>query len=60
MRYTYLGDRFTDSPLKGMQCDPVYNTSGKCIRGRKAVMIVTNGERKYVILARRLRINKRN
>jgi len=57
MKYTYRGDRFTDSALKGMQCDPIKRADGKCIRSRKATMLVTDGITKYVILARQLRIN---
>ncbi len=56
MRYTYRGDRFTDPKLRGMQCDPV-KRNDKCIRSRKATMLVTNGDRTFVILARQLRIN---
>ncbi len=56
MRYTYLGDRL--SAKSGMQCDAVRRSDGKCIRSRKAAMLVTDGEKRYVVLARRLRINK--
>ena len=56
MRYTYLGDRL--SVRRGMQCDAVLRGDGKCIRSRKAVMLVTDGERKWIVLARLLRINK--
>lgn len=58
MRYTYLGDRHTDSSLIGMQCDPIKRPNGKCIRSKKSTMLVTDGNIKYVVLARRLRINK--
>ena len=57
MRYTYLGDRLTDNKLKDMQCNPVRRDDGKCIRSRKATMLVTDGIKKYIIIARRLRIN---
>jgi len=57
MRYTYRGDRFTDPRLKGMQCDPVRRPDGKCIRSKRATMLVTDGGTYYVILARQLRIN---
>ena len=57
MRYTYRGDRLTDPKLKGMQCNPVRRLDGKCIRSRKATMLVTDGNINYVILARQLRIN---
>ena len=56
MRYTYLGDRM--SAQRGMQCDAVYREDGKCVRSRKAVMLVTDGEKKWIVLARLLRINK--
>jgi len=55
MKYTYLGDRMSD--LKGMQCDPVLRADGKCIRSRMGTMLVTDGEKKHVIIARLLRIN---
>lgn len=57
MRYTYKGDRYTDDALKGMQCDPVRRPDGKCIRSKKATMLVTDGRKTFVVLARQLRIN---
>ena len=57
MRYTYNGDRLTDPNLKGMQCDPVRRMNGKCIRSRLSTMLVTDGIDRYIVLARRLRIN---
>jgi len=54
-RYTYLGDKM--SALKGMQCDPVLRPDGKCIRSKKATMLVTDGVIKHIILARMLRKN---
>lgn len=60
MKYTYLGDRLTDPLLKGMQCDPVIRSDGKCIRSRISTMLVTDGNRKYVVLARRLRKNDKS
>ncbi len=59
MRYTYLGDRLTDPDLKRMQCDPVLRPDGKCIRSRMSTMIVTDGVKSYIVLARRLRKNRR-
>ena len=57
MRYTYLGDKLTDTKLKGMQCDPIKRGDGKCIRSKMSTMLVTDGSKMYNILARRLRIN---
>ena len=58
MRYTYLGDK-QSSDLAGMQCDPVRRADGKCVRGKNGNMLVvdTNGQR-YVVLGRRLRVNR--
>ena len=56
MRYTYLGDRMSEK--RGMQCDAVRRADGKCVRSRVATMLVTDGEKRYVVLARLLRINK--
>ena len=56
MRYTYLGDRM--SAVRGMQCDAVRRGDGKCIRSKMSTMLVTNGEKRFVVLARLLRINK--
>lgn len=58
MKYTYLGDRLTDPDLKQMQCDPVLRPDGKCIRSNRATMLVTDGLNRFIILARRLRLNK--
>lgn len=60
MRYTYKGDKLTDSALKGMQCDPVRKPTGKCIISFKmatALVVDANGT-KHVVLRRLLRINK--
>jgi len=32
MRYQYLGNRLTDPPLINLQCDPVRDPRGKCVR----------------------------
>lgn len=58
MRYTYLGDR--QSSLRGIQCDPVLRPNGKCIRSRMGTMLVTDGNNQHIVLARLLRINKKN
>ncbi len=59
MRYTYRGDRLTDPTLRGMQCDPVRRPDGKCIRGKNGNMLVIDGQgRRWVVLARQLRVNK--
>ena len=57
MRYTYLGDRL--SSLRGIQCDPVLRQNGKCIRSRMGTMLVTDGNKQHIVLARLLRINNR-
>ena len=56
MDYLYLGDRLTDPVLKNMNCSAVRRSNGKCIRSKKATMLVQfeNGI-KHVVLARRLR-----
>ena len=53
-----MGDRFTAPGLKRMQCDPIRREDGKCIRSRMGTMLVTDGIRKHIIIARLLRINK--
>ena len=59
MRYTYRGDRQTRESLKGMQCDPVLDKRGKCIRGANGNMQVIDGKGvKHAVLARQLRTNK--
>lgn len=60
MRYTYLGDRLTALALRGMQCDPVRDERGKCVLSVKmATALVVDGEgRRYVVLRRRLRVNR--
>lgn len=89
-RYSYLGNRLTDPDLRGLQCDPVRDPDGKCIRalqqrgfpsgiiddGRVRIewvkgeaevkrirsmgtALVTDGVGgKYVVVARRLRLNQ--
>lgn len=58
MRYTYLADRHTADALKGMQCDPVRRSDGKCVRGRNGSMLVQDSAGgRYVVIGRRLRVN---
>jgi hypothetical protein len=58
MRYTYRGDRLTDPALRGLQCDPVRRTDGKCVCGKNGNMLVEDAQgRRYVVLGRQLRIN---
>lgn len=61
MRYTYLGDKLTDSALVGMQCDPVRRPDGKCIISVKlaSALVVDAGGNKYTVLRRRLRLNEK-
>ena len=40
MKYTYLGDRFTDPFYKGKLCTAVLRADGKCIRGKNGSMLV--------------------
>lgn len=60
MRYHYLGDRFTDSMLVGVPCDPVRRQDGKCIVGRNATQLVLFGDgHQVVVLRRRLRLKEK-
>jgi hypothetical protein len=59
VRYTYRGDRLTDLKFKGMQCDPVRQRDGKCVRGRNGSMLVVDANgTEHVVIGRMLRINK--
>lgn len=61
MRYTYLGDKLTDSHLIGMQCDPVRRKDGKCVVNQQmghALVVDAHGNR-YNVLRRRLRLNSK-
>ena len=60
MRYTYLGDKLTDSGLRGMQCDPIRRGDGKCVLSVKmaTALVVDSDGRRHVVLRRRLRLNK--
>jgi hypothetical protein len=57
-KYIYLGDRFTDPKLKKASCTAVQRNDGKCIRGRNGNMLMQFGQRKVVVIGRRLRIEK--
>ena len=68
MRYTYLGTKMAaglwaavgqSSPMAGLQCDPVKNTRGKCVWGNGAALVVDADGQKYVVVARRLRLNRK-
>ncbi len=58
--YIYSGDRLTDPKYKGMTCEAVRRSDGKCVRGKNANMLVRflSGET-VIVLARRLRTIKR-
>ena len=56
--YMYLGDKLTNTELKGKECDAVRRPDGKCIRGRNGNMLVMFGGKKLVVLARQLRKQK--
>lgn len=61
MRYSYLGDKLTAPELRGLQCDPVKDSRGKCIISQKlatALVVDANGQ-KYNVLRRRLRLNQK-
>lgn len=55
MKYRYLGDRLTDSSLKGKECDPVLRPDGKCITGGSKMLVVFENGVKHVVLRYRLR-----
>lgn len=58
-RYIYLGDKLTDSALRGMQCDPVRRPDGRCIVSAKmaTALVIDQQGQKHVVLRRRLRLN---
>lgn len=60
MRYIYLGDKLTNPELVNLACDPVRRADGKCIVSVKmATALVVDGVgRRWVVLRRRLRLNK--
>lgn len=53
--YKYIGDRFTDSTLKGKPCSAIRRPDGKCIRGKNGNMLVEFDGLKNVVIARLLR-----
>ena len=53
--YTYRGDRFTSSNLKGKPCHAVRRPDGKCIRGKNRNMLVEFESGIHVVIARQLR-----
>ena len=54
--YRYLGDRMTDSALRGRRCTAVLRADGKCIRGRGSMLVLFDGEPlPRVVIARLLR-----
>ena len=57
IEYRYLGDRITDSLLRGNKCRAVRRTDGKCIRGVNGSMLVefTDLGFRAVVLGRLLR-----
>lgn len=60
MRYFYRGDALTDPALINMACDPIRRADGRCIVSQKmatALVVSADGTR-YVVLRRRLRLNK--
>lgn len=59
MRYVYLGDRMTAPELKGQPCEPVRRADGKCIRGRGAQLVRFVDGLPRVVIARRLRVQRR-
>ncbi len=61
MRYTYIGNKWTDSRFVGMQCDPVRRSDGKCVVSQKmatALVEDTQGQR-CVVYRRALRLNSK-
>jgi hypothetical protein len=57
IQYRYMGDRITDTSLKGNTCSAVRRPDGKCIRGPNGSMLVefTNPRLKAVVIGRLLR-----
>jgi hypothetical protein len=53
--YKYLGDRFTDSSLRGAECEAIRRPDGKCIRGKNGNMLVAFAGKPVVVVARLLR-----
>ncbi|GAA4313478.1 hypothetical protein [Nibribacter koreensis] len=55
--YRYLGDKHTDSALKGGLCEAMRQQNGKCIRGKNGSMLVRFLDLPYptVVIGRLLR-----
>lgn len=54
--YRYLGDRLTDSTLKGARVHAVRRSDEKCVRGRNGNMLVVMDDgRRMVVIGRLLR-----
>ena len=54
-KYIYLGDKLTDPELKGKVCTAVFLPGGRVVRGRNRNQLVMFGNKKVVVLGRRLR-----
>lgn len=61
MRYTYLGNKWTDNRLIGMQCNPIRRADGKCVVnvGMATALVTDENNKKHVVLRRRLRLNSK-
>lgn len=61
MRYTYLGNKWTDEAFIGMQCDPVRRNDGKCIVSQKmaTALVVDETGKHHVVYRRALRLNSK-
>ena len=59
MRYTYIGNRATDDNMRGLQCDPLRRTDGKCVVSIKmaSALVVDEHGRQHVVMRRFLRLN---
>lgn len=59
-RYTYLGNKWTDDALRGLQCNPV-KRKGKCVVSQKmATALVEDASgKRYVVYRRALRLNSK-
>jgi len=54
-RYTYRGDRMTDTSVKGATVTLVRRPDGRCVRGRNGNILAVIDGRRIVVLARQLR-----
>lgn len=53
--YKYLGDKFTDTKLRGKKCRAIRNVDGKCLRGKNGSMLVSFDGTPVIVIARLLR-----